>query len=121
MGFLTNDHLRLTRSEAEELREVCNTHLRHKVAEGFKLQRQAAKQRGTRIVDRRSDLQQDFQITPELYHAVGAVLGYHCWHDPEFVEWVKREHTETVVQTKIGNPSVSQYVPAAPKFHKSYG
>ncbi len=121
MPFLTNDHMRLTRAEAESLKDVLNLHLKKQVHVGFRNQRLAAKQRGVRMVDRRSDVRQDFQITEELYHAVGAVFGYEKWRDPDFVKWVKREHAETVVETKIGNSAVSGYVPQAPKFHKSYG
>lgn len=122
MKFLTNDHLRLSRAEADVLREVAREHQAARLRRGFAAQRQAARVRGTRMVDRRSDVRQDFQITPELYHAVGAAWGYDKWQDPEFREWVKREHAETVVTTKIAQTTVATaFVPSRPKFHKSYG
>lgn len=121
MGFLTNEDMRLTRAEASALRDVLNDHLRAKVGAGLRAQRVAARQRGVRYVRRDSDVRQDFQITAELYHAVGAVCGYDKWQDPDFVAWVKRCHAETIVETKIAGAAVHGYQPQAPKFHKSYG
>jgi hypothetical protein len=122
MRFLTNDDLRLTRAEAEELRGVAREHQAYRLRKGFRDQRELARRRGVRMVDRKSDVRQDFQITPELFHAVGTAWGYEKWDDPEFVEWVKREHAETVVQTRISQTTVAApYVPSRPKFHKSYG
>lgn len=123
MGFLSNDDLRLTRAEASALRDVLNDHLKAKVGMGFRAQREAARQRGVRMVRRDSDVRQDFQITEELYHAVGAAMGYARWQDPEFVKWVKRCHEETIVETKIAGAMVSGYTPepGKAKFHKSYG
>jgi hypothetical protein len=121
MPFLTNDHMRLTRAEAEELREVARQHQAYRLRKGFANQRALAKQRGVRMVDRKSDVRQDFQISQELYDAVGTVWGYDKWDDPEFIEWVKREHAETVVQTRISQTTVVKpFVPNRPKFHKSY-
>ena len=122
--FLTNDHMRLTRAETDELLEVARQHQAYRLKKGFAEQRRAARERGVRYVAPNSEFKQDFQITPELYWAVAAAhpMGAKVWEDPDFVAWVKREHAETVVETKCSVTRVAMpFVASKPKFHKSYG